>query len=147
MNKGKKLIKIESRGVSMLPLIRPKDKVHIEIIKPNQKFHLGDVIVFPFHGHLLCHRIIWIKKKAVITKGDNTLRGEIVKPLRNIMGKVILVKRKRQVINFRERDVQLLNFLLFCFSFATFLAAEAVFFTKRIAYWLKNIILSVKKNS
>jgi len=147
MNKRKKLIEIESRGVSMLPLIRAKDKIHIEIIKPNQQLHLGDVVVFPFHGQLLCHRIVWINKNAVITKGDNTWRGEMVKPLKNIIGRVILVKRRRQIFDFQNRNIQLLNFLLFCFSFTTFLIAEAVYFMKRVVFWLKNIILSVEKSA
>jgi len=146
LNKDKNIIKIQSRGMSMLPLIRGRDTVYIEKIKQNNKFYSGDIVVFPFHGRLLCHRIILVKKRVFITKGDNSWRGEVVKPMRKVIGKVIAVTRQGKVIDFRNPWYQILNSLLFCFSFLTFLIAESAFFIKRIILSLRSFQLFVGKS-
>ena len=100
--KGSNSLEIACRGSSMMPLIRDGDKVSIELIKPNQRIHLGEVVVFLFHKRLLCHRIMWIDKQTFITKGDNSWRGETSKPLKKIIGKVKSITGPGKIVRLKD---------------------------------------------
>ena len=69
-------------GVSMQPLLREGDQIHVV----HGEYHLGDILVFPYKGELLVHRWIGERMGRILCKGDNALRTEDIAP-ENILGK------------------------------------------------------------
>lgn len=77
---------IPLKGISMLPTLSEGDILYVYA---QQEYSIGDIIVFsyPQEGYLV-HRIIEIEKGAIMCKGDNSKRIEIIMK-RQIVGKVI----------------------------------------------------------
>lgn len=77
---------IPLKGISMLPTFSEGDILYVYA---QQEYSIGDIIVFsyPKEGYLV-HRIIKIEKGAIMCRGDNSKRIEIIMK-RQIVGKVI----------------------------------------------------------
>lgn len=80
-------------GKSMLPLIKPGDK---PVIARARNYLLNDIAVFKRGEKLMAHRVIYIPPRGtdyLITRGDNNFKddGEIKR--KDILGKVVAVKR------------------------------------------------------
>ena len=77
---------IPVKGISMEPVLLDGDLI---FVKSYQDYSIGDIVVFnyPNEGYLV-HRIVGIEKGAIICKGDNSKRKEIIIQ-RQILGKVI----------------------------------------------------------
>jgi signal peptidase I len=91
-------------GKSMYPTIVAKDILEVVPydVRPIQ---IGDVIVFssPDDGTLIAHRIIYITKEGVLTKGDNNPNVDDWLLKRDlIIGQVIAFWRNRKRYDIRE---------------------------------------------
>lgn len=77
---------IPLKGISMLPTLSDGDILYVYAQK---NYSIGDIIVFsyPKEGYLV-HRIIGMEKGAIMCKGDNSKRIEIIMQ-RQIVGKVV----------------------------------------------------------
>ena len=77
---------IPLKGTSMLPTLSDGDILYVYA---QQDYFIGDIVVFlyPQEGYLV-HRIIKMEKGAIMCKGDNSKRIEVIMK-RQIVGKVI----------------------------------------------------------
>ena len=115
MNRTKKLKYIgESTGNSMVPLINEGDQLYIVKITP-KSLRLGDLVIFYFHKRLICHRVLRKKKTTIITKGDNNWFIDSPLTYKKIVGKLILVKNNRYVLDLlSKKSIILQLYLLYC---------------------------------
>jgi signal peptidase I len=96
---------------SMQPIIKIGDTVLAEVILVDE-VKLGDIIVIKRIDDFLTHRAISPTKHGWITKGDsNILPDPPIKPA-NIIGRVRMVQRTNQMINFETRKWIYINPLL-----------------------------------
>lgn len=74
------------KGVSMEPTLCDGALLYVQ---QQSDYAVGDIVVFsyPGEGHLV-HRIIEINKGAILCKGDNSKRIEVIMK-RQIVGKVV----------------------------------------------------------
>ena len=75
-------------GNSMAPFIKEKDKI---LIQHSNSFEVGDIVAFFVNKFLVVHRIVKIKRKLYITKGDNVRLFDRFTNKSNFIGKVIKV--------------------------------------------------------
>ncbi len=74
------------KGVSMEPILFDGDIIFIE---KQSDYYVGDIIVFHYLDEgIIVHRITSINHSAIICKGDNSKRQEIILK-RQIIGKVV----------------------------------------------------------
>jgi len=68
-----KSICIPARGESMLPTIRPNQKVIVDAISPNS-IYIGDIVLFQVQNMMIIHRLIYKEKVddevLFLTRGD-----------------------------------------------------------------------------
>jgi len=83
-------------GVSMTPLIQPKQIIKI---RKQEKYNIGDIIVFKYKKKYIVHRILRINKNVVFTKGDHNFQYDRDVLKKNIVGKVIKID-KTQIDSF-----------------------------------------------
>lgn len=83
---------LKAEGESMKPLLLPDDNVFIKKVGFN-KLQIGDIIVYKKNKRLITHRLIYKNKQHVITKGDNNLECDHKLLPKQIVGKVIKIKR------------------------------------------------------
>ena len=77
---------IPLKGTSMLPTLSDGDVLSVYA---QHDYIVGDIIVFFYPGEgYLVHRIIGMEKGAVLCKGDNSKRIEVIMK-RQIVGKVV----------------------------------------------------------
>lgn len=86
---------IKVQGDSMTPLIQPDD---ILIIKADNDYKKGDIVVFPYGYNqlLIVHRILKFHNEYFLCKGDNSFLIERVHSS-DIRGKVVLIKRLKEI--------------------------------------------------
>jgi len=77
---------IPLKGISMLPTL-PDGTVLF--VCAQLDYYIGDIVVFyyPTEGYLV-HRIVEIKEGAILCRGDNSKRVEVIMK-RQIIGKVV----------------------------------------------------------
>lgn len=95
LDAGKK-VEFEPRGVSMLPYIKPqKNSVVIEkgIIK---KY---DIALFKYNNKYLLHRAIKKNGNTYIFRGDNCISSETGVNERDIIGKVVYIRREGKLVS------------------------------------------------
>lgn len=77
-------------GNSMYPTIKDGQ---IVTICTDKNYNIGDIIAYYVNNHIIVHRIIFVRKNYVLTKGDN---NNYIDPLRvlkeRIIGKVEQIK-------------------------------------------------------
>lgn len=77
---------IPLKGVSMEPTMHDGALLYVQSCSD---YSVGDIVVFCYQGEgYLVHRIIEINKGAVLCKGDNSKRIEVILK-RQIVGKVV----------------------------------------------------------
>jgi hypothetical protein len=100
--KGKIPVWFQVTGCSMLPFIRPfRDNVMIVAVGENE-LKVGDIVLFPgkYAGGDYClHRLHRIEGDRVQTFGDGNKRPDGWQPKERILGKAVLIKRGRFVID------------------------------------------------
>lgn len=81
---------------SMYPTLNTND---IIIVKKEENYSVGDIITYNYNNeYLVTHRIVDVKDKGFITKGDNNnCEDEESVAIKNIKGKVILILNKRNI--------------------------------------------------
>jgi signal peptidase I len=101
-------------GNSMLPIIRPNQKVQVYKTK---KIKIGDIIVFNRAGKCTIHRFIKNKNNKIITRGDNCEISDSPLISEEIIGKVIKIDNK-QIDNIYYNFINFLIAKLFSFNFS-----------------------------
>lgn len=84
-------------GNSMLPILQPDDAVNFGKIKPG-KILVNDICLIKKKDYLT-HRIIYINKFHIISKGDSNSLSDGKSSVNNVIAKVIKIKRNGQIIN------------------------------------------------
>lgn len=99
---------------SMLPLIRPGDRVKVSRIAPSE-VHFGDIAVFCRGNDLIVHRILktWHKPNDVYfsEKGDAGLRYTLIKS-DDIIGRVIGLKRGTRTFDLNLPPSRMVNLFI-----------------------------------
>lgn len=80
-------------GFSMVPTLYNGD---ILIIKKQCVYKQGDILVYTYGNHIVVHRFLNFKGNRYLCKGDNSFRLEEIL-YNQILGKVIIVKRKNEI--------------------------------------------------
>jgi len=85
----------EVAGFSMLPLIRPGDKVHVGPPR-NSGVRVGDVVAVRAApgGRLVVHRVVGRKGEGVVLHGDNAARTDGTFDERDVIAVVDSVRRE-----------------------------------------------------
>lgn len=109
-----KISTFKCEGRSMLPLITPGSMVSIEHL-PAEKIKLGEIIAFRRSSHLVVHRVLKEYHHQgnlfFLEKGDSNLRAGIVEE-KNVLGKIVKVKRGRKPITLDSDTWRLINYLV-----------------------------------
>jgi len=103
------LTPFKATGSSMHPLLIKNDLIYLEKIKG--KLEVNDIVLIKNRGNLLIHRIIYKKGSYCITRGDNNLLSDGKIQIRQIIGKIIKVKRDGNL--FKPEDIYLLQSTLY----------------------------------
>ncbi len=99
-----KEVAFKPKGRSMLPFINAETDEVIIKKGPIKKY---DVVLFEYNDKYILHRII-LKKKGVYTlRGDNCISSESDIKKESIIGKVIGIKRKDEIIDVNARPYRL----------------------------------------
>jgi len=96
--KKRREFSLQADGQSMLPLLHPDDLVNYQRISFS-KLKTNDLILVFKNNLAFTHRIIYKTDKYLITKGDNNLESDGKINPKQIIGKVVSVKRKNQIID------------------------------------------------
>jgi signal peptidase I len=89
-------------GKSMEPTLKSLDIIYVTPYD-DKKIKAGDVIAFigP-EGQKIAHRVISVKNNKILTRGDNNIENDKLElTLKNIMGKVELIKRNNKTISIK----------------------------------------------
>ena len=71
-----KVVQAPTQGISMRPFIQGgHDKV---LVRKQEEVSLGDIVMVPFHGKLILHRVYAIEGTKLILMGDGNLKGNEV---------------------------------------------------------------------
>lgn len=85
LNEGK-IVQITPRGISMLPFIRGGcDKVRI---RKEEKVRVGDIVLAPYNGHMILHRVYAVEGSRLVLMGDGNLKGNEVVEESQVWGTV-----------------------------------------------------------
>lgn len=85
LNEGR-LVQITPMGISMLPFIQGgRDKVRI---RKEEKSGVGDIVLVPYGGHLILHRVYAIEGTKLVLMGDGNLKGTEVVEQSEVWGRV-----------------------------------------------------------
>lgn len=85
LNEGK-VIQLTPQGISMLPFIQGgRDKVQVH---KEEEVGVGDIVLVPYGGHLILHRIYAVEGTRLILMGDGNLKGNEVVDKSEVWGKV-----------------------------------------------------------
>ena len=109
-----KISTFKCEGGSMLPLVAPGSMVSIEHL-PAKKIRLGEIIAFKRSSGLVVHRVLQKyhckENLFFLEKGDSNLRAGIVEE-KEVLGKVIKVKKGRKSITLDSYIWRLINYLV-----------------------------------
>lgn len=84
---------IRSKGNSMFPLLMDGDIVEFGRIS-SKDIESNDIVLIFQNGVFITHRVLYIKKHSVITKGDNNKKADKEIPLDNVFAKAFRFKRR-----------------------------------------------------
>ena len=101
-------------GRSMLPFIRPKDRLLVS--HRIRKLHIGDVITFYDSGLLVVHRIMRLKNQLgsilVTTKGDNSRTYDNPVSFDDILGRVVAIQRNDFTLSLDRPSMRIKGWLI-----------------------------------
>jgi hypothetical protein len=82
-----KIIAVPTVGLSMYPFIKGgRDKV---LVRKQDKVCVGDIVMAPYRGMMIMHRVYAIKGSQLILMGDGNLRGTEVVEKSEVCGTAI----------------------------------------------------------
>lgn len=91
--KGDILFRCRVEGDSMLPLIKNGDIIRFKRVLSLEK---GDIIIYKsWNDKVVCHRLVNINNKYILTKGDNCWYNDFRINKNSVIGKVINIKQQR----------------------------------------------------
>ncbi|MCM8800422.1 MAG: signal peptidase I [Candidatus Omnitrophica bacterium] len=102
------ILTFQAKGVSMEPLIKEGDLVFVQPLTANTDIRLGDILAYKNKDtqENVVHRLIEIRnfkgKLYYIFQGDFTDKIDLTVPFEDILGKVIFLKRSKQLINIED---------------------------------------------
>ena len=93
-------IKLQPRGISMVPFIRP-ERDEVFLVRPEQKLTVGNVYLYRRkNGKLVLHRLVKIRGEELIFRGDHQIHREVGISPSQLVGVVTNVKRNgRNITN------------------------------------------------
>jgi signal peptidase I len=94
-------IRFTAPGFSMSPFIKDSDVITVSQIGTNA-IRLGDAVAFvnPCNERLAVHRVVGIKKEALLIKGDNTPEPDGWIPSTQVLGRVTCLERANRRVRF-----------------------------------------------
>jgi signal peptidase I len=132
-------------GTSMVPIIRPKNKVVVTGCPPD-KLRCGDIIVFQpaSSRHIVAgHRLIFKKKSdgqdIFYAKGDSQRRYDLPIYKAQVLGKIIKIKKRHFSILLDSLGGRILNFIFLVLSVSLVLPFALMLFGR-----LKSILRKAK---
>ena len=114
-NKHSLIIQTTSKGYSMEPLIKHGAKVVLKL-NYSQEYKVGDIVAFKKNNQIILHRLMAIKKKYVITKGDNKLDYDNQVDIKKLMGKAIKIIYPSHTIFLENNRSRFFVFILTWYS-------------------------------
>ena len=99
---------------SMHPTIESDD---IVIVKMGDIYKLNDIVTFPFQNSFITHRVVEIRDKLLITKGDANYIKDVPVNSDDVIGKVVFIWKKGGIV----RKVLLAPRVLITFVITLFL--------------------------
>ena len=92
---------LSAAGSSMFPLIREGDRILVECCSTG--IRRGDIIVFRRKGRFIAHRVLRMHREApepiFITKGDNALHTDPPIQAKEIVGRVLAIRKGSREIS------------------------------------------------
>ncbi len=120
LNNDRSAVKVH--GGSMGPFIRDGDIIITKRVDPKDMAS-GDIILYHRREKFCVHRIIRKSKEngktVFFTKGDRLYHFDAPVDEKQILGKVIAVKKKNKIKNLTSKKWQMLNLLLLIYSLST----------------------------
>ena len=103
-------VELRAGGVSMLPLLWPRMRLHTE---PCDNFRRGDIAVYiSNNGKLIAHRIVQIKEENILLQGDSCLKPDTIVAPKQIVGIVTKVHIGNKTLSVSGRIGQLYSHLV-----------------------------------
>lgn len=115
LNKNHFIIKAPAKGGSMMPLIKEKSQLLINL-NPKEKYRNGDIVIFLDNGRLAVHRIIKSKNCNFILKGDNNYQIDGSFKADQLFGKVKKIIYPKYSINLDSQKNQFLKYFFVFYS-------------------------------
>ncbi|MBI5122622.1 nucleotidyltransferase family protein [Candidatus Roizmanbacteria bacterium] len=127
---------LKAQGQSMSPLLEPNDVLSFKKAA-FPRIKVNDLILVKRNRQLFTHRIIYKTDKYLVTKGDNNPESDGKIAPKNILAKVVSVKRNGQIINVEQ--IYLLQSTLY---FQEIVKIKSVFENEKIDFiFLKGLPL------
>ena len=104
-------LKLEVISPSMLPMLRPGDKIVVQNTGA-ESLEIGDVVIALRKGEFITHRLVGLGSKDCYTKGDNACYLDSPVKLESILGKVIAIEREDNIIDLQSTGWKLTNRIL-----------------------------------
>jgi hypothetical protein len=108
-------VQISLTGHCMKPLLRENDLITIQPFHAEQ-LRCGDVAIYLINGKLKAHRflkrIIIDEHHYLITKSDRRFRCDNPVPYKDLLGKIIQVKKGTKLVDYKSRQWEIINYLL-----------------------------------
>jgi ribosomal protein S18 acetylase RimI-like enzyme len=79
-------------GGSMIPTLQPGETISLQ--EPTGQVIAGDIVVFPWRGRILTHRVIRVQGDSFFARGDSCVLTEGPVPISSIVGQVTGFSRK-----------------------------------------------------
>jgi hypothetical protein len=87
---------VRGRGPSMLPTIRPGERVLLEPL--SSRLRKGDIVAVRAHRCILVHRVVECTVDTITTCGDASPRADAPSPRSSILGVATAVIRRGRVV-------------------------------------------------
>ena len=88
LEEGKK-VQLAPLGISMLPFIcGGRDRV---VVGRRESFEVGDIVLVPYRGRLILHRVYATEGSRLILMGDGNLKGNEVVEKSEVWGTVLQI--------------------------------------------------------
>jgi len=106
-----KRIKFIVNGNSMSPFIKSGERVEIERA---DRIRIGDVVLLKMKNDFLLHRVIFVFRNFVITKGDRSPLIDPPSQKKNVLGKV---RKDEGILKIFRAGVSILSMPFSCLKF------------------------------
>jgi signal peptidase I len=104
-------LKLEVTSRSMLPVLRPGDRIVVQNTGA-ESLGIGDLVIASRQGEFITHRLVGLGSKECYTKGDNARYLDPPVPFERILGKVIAIERENKIIDLQSSAWNLANRIL-----------------------------------